>query len=152
MLLSSKVGVNTTHLVTQCLCNHLTFFGSSFFVTPNLVDPSRTAELFASFGENPVVVCFVVSLFGAYLLVVVWARRKDVQDTAKVWYISPATEYNSKMQSHLQNFSEKKHMICCWLIGRWRWPCLRTTTPWTSTATCWVSALGTGEEPPLPLR
>ncbi|XP_037646091.1 polycystic kidney disease protein 1-like 2 [Sebastes umbrosus] len=79
-----RVGVNTTHLVTQCLCNHLTFFGSSFFVTPNLVDPSRTAELFASFGENPVVVCFVVSLFGAYLLVVVWARRKDVQDTAKV--------------------------------------------------------------------
>ncbi|XP_034430206.1 polycystic kidney disease protein 1-like 2 [Hippoglossus hippoglossus] len=79
-----RVGAQTTHLVTQCFCNHLTFFGSSFFVTPNLVDPSRTAELFGTFTENPVVVCFVGSLFVAYLLVVVWARRKDIQDTAKV--------------------------------------------------------------------
>ncbi|XP_054909087.1 polycystic kidney disease protein 1-like 2 [Poeciliopsis prolifica] len=79
-----RVGVKTTHLVTQCLCNHLTFFGSSFFVTPNLVDPSRTAELFATFAENPVVVCFVGALFVAYLLVVVWARRKDIKDTVKV--------------------------------------------------------------------
>ncbi|TKS67513.1 Polycystic kidney disease protein 1-like 2 PC1-like 2 protein [Collichthys lucidus] len=79
-----RVGVNTTDSLTQCLCNHLTFFGSSFFVTPNLVDPSRTAELFATFAENPVVVCFVGALFVVYLLVVVWARRKDVNDVAKV--------------------------------------------------------------------
>ncbi|KAM4731296.1 polycystin-1-like protein 2 [Anableps anableps] len=79
-----RVGVKTTHLVTQCLCNHLTFFGSSFFVTPNLVDPSRTAELFSTFAENPVVVCFVGALFVTYLLVVVWARRKDIKDTVKV--------------------------------------------------------------------
>ncbi|XP_037542039.1 polycystic kidney disease protein 1-like 2 [Nematolebias whitei] len=79
-----KVGVNSTQLLTQCFCNHLTFFGSSFFVTPNLVDPSRTAELFATFAENPVVVCFVGALFVTYLLVVVWARRKDIQDTVKV--------------------------------------------------------------------
>ncbi|XP_068592767.1 polycystin-1-like protein 2 [Cebidichthys violaceus] len=79
-----RVGVQTTHSVTQCLCNHLSFFGGSFFVTPNLVDASRTAELFGTFAENPVVVCFVGSLFVAYLLVVVWARRKDIQDTAKV--------------------------------------------------------------------
>ncbi|XP_078118997.1 polycystin-1-like protein 2 [Sander vitreus] len=79
-----RVGVQTTHLVTQCFCNHLTAFGSSFFVTPNLVDTSRTAELFGTFAENPVVVCFVGSLFLAYLLVLVWARRKDIQDTAKV--------------------------------------------------------------------
>ncbi|TKS67505.1 Polycystic kidney disease protein 1-like 2 PC1-like 2 protein [Collichthys lucidus] len=79
-----RVGVNTTDFLTQCLCNHLTFFGSSFFVTPNLVDPSRTAELFATFAENPVVVCFVGALFVVYLLVVVWARRKDVNDVAKV--------------------------------------------------------------------
>ncbi|KAI3377913.1 hypothetical protein L3Q82_009040 [Scortum barcoo] len=79
-----RVGPLTTPLVTQCLCNHLTFFGSSFFVMPNLVDVSRTAELFATFTNNPVVVCFVGAIFAAYLLVVVWARRKDVQDSAKV--------------------------------------------------------------------
>ncbi|XP_054473206.1 polycystic kidney disease protein 1-like 2 [Anoplopoma fimbria] len=79
-----RVGPLTTHLVTHCLCNHLTFFGSSFFVMPNLVDVSRTAELFATFTNNPVVVCFVGAIFAAYLLVVVWARRKDIQDSAKV--------------------------------------------------------------------
>ncbi|XP_061578916.1 polycystin-1-like protein 2 [Cololabis saira] len=79
-----RVGIKSTHLVTQCLCNHLTFFGSSVFVTPNLVDPSRTAELFATFAQNPVVVCFVGALFVTYLLVVVWARCKDIKDTAKV--------------------------------------------------------------------
>ncbi|KAK5873983.1 hypothetical protein PBY51_018974 [Eleginops maclovinus] len=79
-----RVGPLTTPLVTQCLCNHLTFFGSSFFVMPNLVDVSRTAELFATFTNNPVVVCFVGAIFAAYFLVVVWARRKDIQDSAKV--------------------------------------------------------------------
>ncbi|CAI5656872.1 unnamed protein product [Oreochromis niloticus] len=93
-----RVGANTTHLETQCLCNHLTFFGNSFFVTPNLVDPSRTAELFATFANNPVVVCFVAALFLAYLLVLVWARRKDIQDTVKVKVIEledndPMDEY-----------------------------------------------------------
>ncbi|XP_024919509.1 polycystic kidney disease protein 1-like 2 [Cynoglossus semilaevis] len=94
-----KVGVDTTPLVTHCLCNHLTFFGSSFFVTPNLVDPSRSAQLFATFADNPVVVCFVVALIVVYLLVLVWARRKDNQDTAKLKVTvlednNPMDEYN----------------------------------------------------------
>ncbi|XP_060740105.1 polycystin-1-like protein 2 [Tachysurus vachellii] len=79
-----RVGPHTTPLLTQCLCTHLTFFGSSFFVMPNLVDVSRTAELFATFVNNPVVVCFVGAIFLIYLIAVVWARRKDIQDTAKV--------------------------------------------------------------------
>lgn len=87
-----QVGPLTTPLVTQCLCNHLTFFGSSFFVMPNLVDVSRTAELFATFTNNPVVVCFVGAIFAAYLLVVGWARRKDIQDSAKV--------FNSDVSQH----------------------------------------------------
>ncbi|XP_055755421.1 polycystic kidney disease protein 1-like 2 [Salvelinus fontinalis] len=79
-----RVGPLTTLLATQCLCTHLTFFGNSFFVMPNLVDVSRTAELFGTFAQNPVVVCFIGSIFVAYVLVVIWARRKDIQDTAKV--------------------------------------------------------------------
>ncbi|KAG7259854.1 hypothetical protein CRUP_015978 [Coryphaenoides rupestris] len=79
-----KAGVGTTLSETQCFCNHLTSFGSSFFVMPNTIDMSRTAELFGSFAQNPVVVCFVGSLFLAYLLVVIWARYKDLQDTTKV--------------------------------------------------------------------
>uniref|UniRef100_W5M8L2 Polycystin 1 like 2/pseudo n=1 Tax=Lepisosteus oculatus TaxID=7918 RepID=W5M8L2_LEPOC len=79
-----RVGPLTTPLATQCLCTHLTFFGSSFFVMPNLVDVSRTAELFATFSDNPVVGSFVAAIFGLYLLIVVWARRKDIQDAVKV--------------------------------------------------------------------
>ncbi|XP_075878911.1 polycystin-1-like protein 2 [Nelusetta ayraudi] len=100
-----RVGPLTTPLVTQCLCNHLTFFGSSFFVMPNLVDVSRTAELFATFTNNPVVVCFVGALFVVYLLVAVWAWRKDIQDSAKVKITvlednDPLAEYR-----YLLNFS-----------------------------------------------
>lgn len=51
---------------------------------PNAVDVTRTAELFATFANNPVVVCFVGAILAAYLLVLVWARRKDIQDSAKV--------------------------------------------------------------------
>ncbi|XP_056621432.1 polycystic kidney disease protein 1-like 2 [Triplophysa dalaica] len=79
-----RVGPRTTASVTQCLCTHLTFFGSSFFVMPNMVDVSRTAELFANFVNNPVVVCFVGAIFLVYLVVVVWARRKDIEDVVKV--------------------------------------------------------------------
>ncbi|KAK3561831.1 hypothetical protein QTP86_017067, partial [Hemibagrus guttatus] len=79
-----RVGPRTTSQVTQCLCTHLTSFGSSFFVMPNTVDVSRTAELFSTFANNPVVVCFVGAIFLAYFITVIWARRKDLQDKIKV--------------------------------------------------------------------
>ncbi|KAB5558804.1 hypothetical protein PHYPO_G00021410 [Pangasianodon hypophthalmus] len=79
-----RVGPRTTSLVTQCLCTHLTAFGSSFFVMPNTVDVSRTAELFSTFVNNPVVVCFVGAIFLAYIITVIWAHKKDLQDKIKV--------------------------------------------------------------------
>lgn len=79
-----QVGPRTTSLVTQCLCTHLTAFGNSFFVMPNMVDVSRTAELFSTFANNPVVVCFVGAIILAYFMAVIWAHRKDRQDKIKV--------------------------------------------------------------------
>ncbi|NWW84430.1 PK1L2 protein, partial [Rhynochetos jubatus] len=79
-----RVGPKTNPRSTQCLCNHLTFFGSSFFVIPNAIDVSQTAQLFGTFVDNPVVVTTVGCVFLIYLLVVIWARRKDIQDDAKV--------------------------------------------------------------------
>ncbi|XP_060551059.1 polycystin-1-like protein 2 [Pantherophis guttatus] len=79
-----RVGPKTTPGDTQCLCNHLTFFGSSFFVMPNTIHVSKTVELFATFVDNPVVVTTVGCIFLIYLLVLIWARRKDIQDDAKV--------------------------------------------------------------------
>ncbi|XP_064316001.1 polycystin-1-like protein 2 [Phalacrocorax carbo] len=78
------VGPKTNPRSTQCLCNHLTFFGSSFFVIPNAIDVSKTAQLFGTFVDNPVVVTTVGCIFLIYVLVVIWARRKDIQDDAKV--------------------------------------------------------------------
>lgn len=60
------------------------FFGSTFLVMPNAIDVCQTAELFATFEDNPVVVTTVSCLCVAYVLVVIWARRKDAQDQAKV--------------------------------------------------------------------
>ncbi|XP_039081859.1 polycystic kidney disease protein 1-like 2 [Hyaena hyaena] len=79
-----QVGPRTTPSQTHCLCNHLTFFGSTFLVMPNAIDVRQTAELFATFEDNPVVVTTVGCLCVAYVLVVIWARRKDAQDQAKV--------------------------------------------------------------------
>nr|Q7TN88.1 RecName: Full=Polycystin-1-like protein 2; Short=Polycystin-1L2; AltName: Full=PC1-like 2 protein; AltName: Full=Polycystic kidney disease protein 1-like 2; Flags: Precursor [Mus musculus]AAO32797.1 polycystic kidney disease 1-like 2 [Mus musculus] len=79
-----QVGPRTTPSQTHCLCNHLTFFGSSFLVMPNAIDVRQTAELFATFEDNPVVVTTVGCLCMLYVLVLIWARRKDIQDQAKV--------------------------------------------------------------------
>ncbi|KAM5297461.1 LOW QUALITY PROTEIN: polycystin-1-like protein 2 [Glossophaga mutica] len=79
-----QVGPRTTPSQTHCLCNHLTFFGSTFLVMPNAIDVLQTRELFATFEDNPVVVTTVGCLCMAYVLVVIWARRKDAQDQAKV--------------------------------------------------------------------
>lgn len=51
---------------------------------PNAIDVHQTAELFATFEDNPVVVTTVGCLCMLYVLVVIWARRKDIQDQAKV--------------------------------------------------------------------
>ncbi|NXO04337.1 PK1L2 protein, partial [Rhinopomastus cyanomelas] len=79
-----QVGPKTNPRSTQCLCNHLTFFGSSFFVIPNTIDVGKTAQLFGTFVDNPVVVTTVGCIFLIYVLVVIWARRKDIRDDAKV--------------------------------------------------------------------
>ncbi|XP_021494524.1 polycystin-1-like protein 2 isoform X1 [Meriones unguiculatus] len=79
-----RVGPRTTTFRTHCLCDHLTFFGSTFLVMPNAVDVHQAAELFATFEDNPVVVTTVGCLCVLYMLVVIWARRKDIQDQAKV--------------------------------------------------------------------
>ncbi|KAF6078991.1 hypothetical protein HJG60_015036 [Phyllostomus discolor] len=79
-----QVGPRTTLSQTHCLCNHLTFFGSTFLVMPNAIDVRQTRQLFATFEDNPVVVTTVGCLCVAYVLVVIWARRKDAQDQAKV--------------------------------------------------------------------
>nr|XP_046201047.1 polycystic kidney disease protein 1-like 2 [Oncorhynchus gorbuscha] len=71
------VGIQSTPRMTHCLCNHLTSFGSSFFVMPNYVDVSLTAQYFATVNENYVVVALLSAFFGLYLVTLLWACYAD---------------------------------------------------------------------------
>ncbi|XP_024306022.1 polycystin-1-like protein 3 isoform X1 [Homo sapiens] len=79
-----QVGPQSTILRTQCLCNHLTFFASDFFVVPRTVNVEDTIKLFLRVTNNPVGVSLLASLLGFYVITVVWARKKDQADMQKV--------------------------------------------------------------------
>ncbi|KAI4874710.1 hypothetical protein NFI96_029136 [Prochilodus magdalenae] len=71
------VGPKSVPNMTHCLCNHNTFYGSSFFVLPNHVDLSQTAALFATVKQNYVVVVVLSVFFLLYLIIVMWAWYAD---------------------------------------------------------------------------
>ncbi|XP_036065860.1 polycystic kidney disease protein 1-like 2 isoform X2 [Oryzias melastigma] len=78
-----RVGQKTSPVLTHCMCNHLTLFGSSFFVMPNQVDISRTAELFATVNENYVVLALLCTFFSLYLITLLWACYADRRARSK---------------------------------------------------------------------
>ena len=82
--LSFQVGPQSTLVRTQCLCNHLTYFGSDFFLVPRTVNVEDVAELFLRVTSNPVGVSLLASLVGIYMLIFMWAWRKDQADAQKV--------------------------------------------------------------------
>ncbi|XP_051919019.1 polycystic kidney disease protein 1-like 2 isoform X1 [Hippocampus zosterae] len=72
-----QVGKQSTPRQTHCLCNHLTLFGGSFFVMPNYVDLTRTAELFGTVSQNYVVLSLLCAFFSLYLVTLLWACYAD---------------------------------------------------------------------------
>ncbi|XP_075440027.1 polycystin-1-like protein 2 [Ascaphus truei] len=78
-----QVGPQTSVTQVQCLCSHLSFFGSSFLVLPVQVDVTRTAEYFSQISENPIIVVLLACFYACYILTVTWARRMDLSDRAK---------------------------------------------------------------------
>ena len=72
---------------TECLCTHLTTFGSDFYVPPNTIDFSTVFLKFKNLNENAAVFSTVMVIFGIYVIAAIWARRKDKQDLIKVDYI-----------------------------------------------------------------
>ncbi|KAM4017481.1 LOW QUALITY PROTEIN: polycystin-1-like protein 2 [Anomaloglossus baeobatrachus] len=83
------VGPQTTVTKVQCLCNHLSVFGSSFLVLPVQIDVTRTAEYFSRISENPVIVVLVACFYFCYILTVLWARRMDLRDQMQNRLIIP---------------------------------------------------------------
>lgn len=84
----TQVGPETTFETTVCRCTHLTNFGSGFFVAPNPIDFDAVSEGFADISSNPVVFATVITIFGLYIIGVMWARWKDKKDLQKVIYFS----------------------------------------------------------------
>ena len=84
MIFDFQVGPLSTLTTTQCLCSHLSFFGSSLLVPPNKINIFSDAKLFLTFADNPIVVTFVAAILVGYVGVVVLARRKDKRDEALV--------------------------------------------------------------------
>ncbi len=74
----------TTLKSTECLCTHLTTFGSDFYVPPNTINFKTVFTKFKTLHENAVVFITVIVIFGLYILAVIWARRQDQNDLIKV--------------------------------------------------------------------
>ena len=70
---------------TICETRHLTIFGGGGpFAKPNPIDFTKAFQGFANVGENPTVFAVVLSLFGVYLILLIWARWRDRKDSEKV--------------------------------------------------------------------
>lgn len=107
-----QVGEKSTPVRAQCLCNHLTLYGSSFFVMPNDVDISRTSALFATVSQNYVVLALLCAFFGLYLITLLWACYSDRRSRSKVSRKSVSSVvavhnfYQSKQQQDSQLYSQ----------------------------------------------
>ena len=88
--LLTKVGNDSTPGETKCKCSTLTqviktFSGGIDVPTVNAIDFSKIFSNFSSLlSSNPAGLATIVSILALYILLLVWARRKDRQDIEKV--------------------------------------------------------------------
>ncbi|XP_013390791.1 polycystic kidney disease protein 1-like 2 [Lingula anatina] len=78
-----KVSPLSTAVTLHCMCHHMTVFSGGFFILPNAIDIVADSALFLTLLENPLVVSIVLCVWGIYLAVVIWARKKDREDLLK---------------------------------------------------------------------
>lgn len=74
---------NANYALTKCKCNHLTSFGSGFFVMPNTIDFSYVFAN-AGFADNVTIYMTVVVTMLAYVVLLIWARNEDKKDLEKI--------------------------------------------------------------------
>nr|XP_016852885.1 PREDICTED: LOW QUALITY PROTEIN: polycystic kidney disease protein 1-like 3 [Anolis carolinensis] len=79
-----QVGPQSSLLRTQCLCNHLSFFGRFSLVLPHVIDLRRTGLLLSRVGQNPAGVALLSSLLLGYLAALIWARWRQRADARTV--------------------------------------------------------------------
>ncbi|KAK7505245.1 hypothetical protein BaRGS_00003407 [Batillaria attramentaria] len=69
--------------MTVCEATHLTTFAGGMVVPPNTIDWDYVFSNF-DFDRNPTLYGTEIVIFVAYILAVVWARRKDKKDLQKI--------------------------------------------------------------------
>lgn len=69
--------------LTYCKCNHLTSFGSGFFVMPNTVDFSYVFAN-AGFADNVTIYMTIILSLSLYIFLTIWARVQDRRDLEKL--------------------------------------------------------------------
>ena len=84
LLYLCQVGNLTSWKNTQCLCTHLTSFGGDLVVPPNTINFATVFTKFKNLGENAAVFSTIVSIFGLWLISLIWARHQDKKDLLKV--------------------------------------------------------------------
>lgn len=109
---------------------------------PNTIDVSKTVELFATFVDNPVVVTTVGCIFLLYLLVLIWARRKDSQDDAKVshslnTYCGRAHRGVVVHRFHTWKVSDSPALSCLVKGTAGKMRKVRGTDPWRAPSNQW---------------
>jgi len=90
-----QVGPGSNQGRIHCLCTHLTSFGGDFFVAPNPIDFEKVWGEFGHLGEtgNYVVLATVCTMFGFYVVGLIFARRADKKDESKVNKVLSRTKF-----------------------------------------------------------
>ena len=57
-------------------------------VEPNRIDFRKALRGFVELPENPMVFTLVLSILGVYILLLIWARRRDIRNAKKVKIVS----------------------------------------------------------------
>ena len=53
-------------------------------VEPNVIEFNKALQGFVELSENPLVFYLVLSILGVYVLLLIWARRRDIRNEKKV--------------------------------------------------------------------
>ncbi|XP_068673513.1 polycystin-1-like [Montipora foliosa] len=77
----TKVGLKTNRTVIECLTNHLTTFGSNFFVPPNKINFKGLS--FDKLLKSPLALITACVILGVYIICLIPARRADRNDALK---------------------------------------------------------------------
>lgn len=74
--------------MTHCQCTHLTWFGGDLFIPPNKLDLEKDIGKLLDLHKSPALLATVCLVASLYIIALVFARRWDKKDTAKVGLIA----------------------------------------------------------------